>query len=200
MVSSADLPVPEADDVLRDGAHRRAIVDAHPRRAWQVLGLVDDHHGQRTLRHDGQVGVVVGGGVHHEAVDPGGQDGGRSVVDGAVGPDRDQQQALPDLLTRLGEAGDEVQGGGVAERVVERFGDHQADGAGAPGAQRPRHRIGARVAEPLGRRQHALAQVGGELVGPVVGVGDRGARHLEFGGQRRQGRPPSRSRASGHAL
>ena len=63
----------------------------------------------------------------------------------------------------------------------------------------PGNRIRAGVTQFLRRGEHPLAQIGGQLIGPVVGVGDGGTRNVEFGGQRCQRRAPSRRRTSGHA-
>ncbi len=194
-----DLAMTELQNMFGEAAHRGAVVDAHPGRAGNVLGLVDHHDRQVSLQHRRQIGVVVGGRVHDEPVDPGGQHRGRPVGDAAVRTDRDQQQALADLLTRFGKPCNEIERRRIAEGVVQRLGDDQTHRAGLAGAQRPGHRIRARIAEPLGGGQHPLAQLGRQLVGPVVGVGDGGARNLELGGQRGQGRAPPRRRTPGHA-
>ena len=97
-------------------------------------------------------------------------------------------------------SGNEIQRRRIAERIVERFGDHQPDGAGLAGTQRAGHRVGSRVPQPLGGGQHAFAKVRRQLVGPVVGVGDGGARNLQFGRQRGQGRPAPWHGTPGHAL
>jgi hypothetical protein len=57
--------------------------------------------------------------------------------------------------------------------------EDEAERSGLAAAQRARHRIGPGVAELAGGDQHALAQRGAQLVGPVVGVGDRRARDAE---------------------
>ena len=184
----ADLPVAKLHNVFGELGHARPVVDADPRGARHVLRLVDDDHGQMPLQHHLQIGVVVGRGVHHEAVDTRREHGGRPVTDASVRPHRDEQQALARVLARLGQAGDEVQRRGIAERVVQRFGHHQTDRACLACPQRAGHRVGPRISEALGRREHPFAQIGRQLVGPVVGVGNRGPGDLQLG---RQGKPAS---------
>ncbi len=88
------------------------------------------------LPHRGQVGVVVGHGVHDETVDTGllHHRGGVDVV--APGPGRNEQQALAGGFAGFGEAREETHRGGITEGVTERLGQQQAHGTGAAGAQR----------------------------------------------------------------
>ena len=58
--------------------------------------------------------------------------------------------------------------------------EDEPERSGLAAAQRARHRIGAGVAEVARGAEHPLAQRGAELVGPVVGVGDRRARDAEM--------------------
>ena len=84
--------------------------------------------------------------------------------------DRHQHQPLTQLFARLGKSRNKIQRGRVAERIGERFGDHQAHCPGPAGAQRSRHRIGSGIADALGRGEHFLRSSGGELIGPVVRI------------------------------
>ncbi len=190
----------KAHNVFREQAHGIAIVDAHARGARHILGLIDDDDREVALLDHRQIGIVVGGGVHHEPVDTRREHGRRTVVEGAVRTDRHQQQALARLLAGLSEAGDEVQGGRIAERIVERFGDHESDRPGLPGAQRARDRIRSRVTELLCGGEHPIAKIGRQLIRPVVGVGDGGPRNLQFGGQRGQRRPAPGRWTPGHGV
>ena len=61
----------QSHNMFREVAHGGAVVDAYPRGAGHVLGLVDDHHRQLPLLHHRQIGIVIGRGVHHEPVDTG---------------------------------------------------------------------------------------------------------------------------------
>ena len=178
-----DLAVTELEHMLGELAHRCPVVDAHPGHPGHVAGLVDHHHRQVPLQDRRQVGVVIGGRVDDETVDTGGQHRGRAVGDTAVGPDRHQQQSLAHRFARLGQPGDEVERGRIPERVVQRLGDDQPHRAGLAGTQRARHRVRTGVAERLRGRQHALAQLGRQLVGPVVGVRDGGPRDLQLSGE-----------------
>lgn len=131
----ADVAVTEFQDVLGEFAHGPAIVDADARDPWHVLRLVDHHHRQLTLLQHRQIRIVVGRRVDHEPVDTRREHGIGPLFEGAVGPDGDQQQALPGFLTRFGKTGNEIECGGIAERIVERFGDHETDRTGLAGAQ-----------------------------------------------------------------
>ena len=144
-------------NVFGELGHGGAVVDTDPGRAGDVLGLVDDHDGQMALEYDLQIGVVVGRGVDDEAVDTRRKHRCRTVTHASVRSDRDEQQALARLLARLGQAGDEVQRGGIVERVVQWFGHHQADRAGPAGSQRAGYRVRSRVSEALGRREDPVA-------------------------------------------
>ncbi len=80
-----DLAVPQPEHVVGELAHRRPVVDAHPGHSGQVFGLVDHHDGQAPLQHHLQVGIVVADRIHHEAVHPGAEHGGRSVLEAPAG-------------------------------------------------------------------------------------------------------------------
>ena len=114
----ADLAVAKAHNVFREQTHGLAIIDADARGARHILGLIDDDDRKVALLDHRQIGVVVGRGVHHEPVDTRREHRRRTVAEGAVRADRHQQQALARLFARLGEAGNEVQGGRIAERIV----------------------------------------------------------------------------------
>jgi hypothetical protein len=173
----------QSDNVFGELAHRRPVVDTDPGGARHVVRLIDHHHRKLPLLHHRQIRIVVAGRVDDEAVDARGQHGRGPVRDAAVRPDRHQQQPLPHLLARFGKSGNEIECGRIAERIVQRFGDHQADRTGPPGAQRAGDGVRAGVAELLRGGEDALAQFDRQLVRPVVGIGDRGARDLELGGQ-----------------
>ena len=100
-----------------------------------------------------------------------------------------QEQLVALRLRRLGQALEEADGARVGERVGEPLGEHQPDRAAPAGAQPARGRVRPGVAELLGGLQHLPAQLGGELVRPVVGVGDRRARDAEGVGDRLQRHP-----------
>jgi hypothetical protein len=184
--------MPQAQHVVGKLAHRGAVVDAHPRDAGQPLGLVHHYGRQPALQDHLQVGIFVAHRIHHETVHAGRKHSGCAVFEAAAGSDGHQQQPLPQRLARLRHPGDEVPRGGVAEEIGQRFGHHQTDRAGLAGPQRSRHRVGAGVSQPLGRREHALTQVRGELIGPVEGIRNRRAGNVELIRQRRQGRTPAR--------
>ena len=160
------------------------------RRPGTSLGWSTTHHRQSPLEHQLQVGVVVGGRVDDETVHA------RPTAPRwslrrqlRPGPTATSSRPCPASSQDLGEAGDEVQRGGIAERIGQRFGDDQADRTGLAGAQRSRHRIGAGIAQPLGGGEDPLTQIGRQLIRAVVGIGDRGARDLELSGQRSQRGP-----------
>ena len=179
----ADLVVAQTQDVLGHLPHRRPVVDTHPRRPRDVLGLVDDDDRKVALQHGLQVGIVVRGGIDHEPVHPRRQHRVGAVGDVAAGTRRDQEQPLAGLFARFSQARNEIESGRVTERVRQRLGDQQSGRAGPAGPQRAGDRVRARIAQPLGGGQHPLSQIGRQLVGPVVGIGDGGARDLELGGQ-----------------
>ena len=123
------------------------------------------------------MGVVFRNGVHHEAVHA------RAVHRGDVfplGAGRDQQQPLAGVFAGEGQALEEAHGARVAEGVREVFGEQQSDRSRFAGAQRSGHRVRPGVPEPAGRLQDPLAQLRGELVRTVVGVGNRGSGNTEL--------------------
>ena len=87
----ADVAMPEPDDVLRDAAHRGAIVDAHQRSAGHVLWLIDDDDRECALREHLQIGIVVGGRIDDEPVDTRRQHRRRAIAHAAIRTCRDQQ-------------------------------------------------------------------------------------------------------------
>ena len=87
------------------------------------------------LKRHGEVGVVVGHRVHHETVDAGVEDRVRSLGDAAARPDSDQQQTLSYLFTRFRKPCNTTHCGRIAERIVERLGEHQAHRPGLAGSQ-----------------------------------------------------------------
>ena len=162
---------PERGEVLGDGAGAALVVDVdvdHP-----GLGVeVDAHVGE--LAADGSASIRESprvDAVDDEAVD-------QRVLDqrGAAALDpRDERQAEPLLLAAGRDAVEELDRARVGERDRERVVEHEPDRAGLRRATACGRRVGPGVAEPLGRLHHAVAQLGGELVGPVVGVRDRHA-------------------------
>jgi hypothetical protein len=96
----------------------------------------------------------------------------------------EQRDAL--VLHHPGDALQEQDGGRVGEGIAEVVGEQQAERVPAARAQAPGRRVRARVAEVAGPGEDPLAQLGRKLVGPVVGVGDRRARHAEGVGDRLQ--------------
>ena len=189
----AETLVAQSDEVLGELALGAAVVDADPVHTVQARGLVADHGGDGPGQHRVEVRVVGGHGVDDEPVHPGAEHhpGGLGGVPAGVGGH--EQQTLAGRLAGLGEPGQETDRARIAEGVRQRLGEQQPDRAGLAGPQRAGHRIGPRVTQARGLAQHPLAQRRGELVGPVVGVGDGGPRHLERRGEGGEGRLPARS-------
>ncbi len=100
----ADLPMAKPHNVFGELGHGGAVVDTDPGRAGDVLRLVDDHDGQMALEYDLQIGVVVGRGVDHEAIDTCRKHRCRAVTHASVRSDRDEQKALARHLAGLGQA------------------------------------------------------------------------------------------------
>ena len=99
----------------------------------------------------------------------------------------EDQHRIPGLLGGARETLQEEHGAGIAERVAERLREQQPDRLAAARAQAARGGVRPGVAELRRRGQDPLAQLGRELVRPVVGVGDRGARDAEVLGDGLQG-------------
>ena len=185
-------PQPRGEDADARMAPRRDVPGGHPRAAAVVdpeerdpghPRLVDDQGRQPALEHGHDGGVAVGHGVDAEPVDHG---LGDPVARLAAGRRGHEQQGGPGALTRAGEPAEEAGRARVGERVGERLGEQEPDHAAAPRAQPPCGGVRPRVAELARRGEDPLAQLGRELVGPVVGVRDRRARDVQRVGDRLQ--------------
>ncbi len=176
----------ETDEVVGDLAHGSAVVDAHEGCTGNLARLVADDDRNVTLEHGGKIRIVVGHGVDDKAVDARLLDHGCSIHLVAAGPGRDEQQALAGVLTRFRETGKEAHGGRVTERITECFGEQKTDGTGFASSQGAGDRIRSGVSASLGRLEHSIPQLDGELIGSVVRVRDCSSRHIELGGKRRQ--------------
>jgi hypothetical protein len=142
--------------------------------------------------------VVVGQVVDEEAVHrrAGDRLGGRGRAGGPLGWRRQQAEAHVGELADLGGPAQQQDRRWVVERERERLRQQNSDRADAAGAQAAGDRVGTRVAQLLGGGQDACAHGGGELAGPVVGVGRRRTGDARGGGdvlQRGLWVPESRS-------
>ena len=160
-------------------ASRAAVVDVDADEAGP--GIEVDAHERQAARPDGvHPRIVLGYAIEHEAVDERGLDERRvAAVDAG-----DQGEPEPPLLGAGGHSVDEGLGGGVGQRERERVVEHEPDRPGLAARQRPRDGIRPGVAELLGDREHPIAQLGGELIGPVVRVRHGHAGHPDRLGDR----------------
>ncbi len=137
-------------------------------------GRATVHDGrQAPLAHRIEDRVVVDGGPQDHGVHGRLQDAGS-----VLGPARDGAQGQAELVLDAdgGYAGQELHRLRVVEGVGQVLAEDDAQGPGAPAAQRAGAGMGARVAEPLGGRQHPLPGRRGDPLRPVEGVRDRHRR------------------------
>ncbi len=178
----ADPAMAERREVLGDGAGAALVVDVdvdHPGLGVEVDADVgelagDDRVHPRVARVDA---------VDDEAVDQRVLDQRRAA---SLDP-RDDREAEALLLAAGRDAVEELDRARVRERDRERVVEHEPDRAGLPARQRAGDGVGPGVPEPLGRLHHAVPQLGGELIRPVVRVRDRHAGDadgLRDGGER----------------
>jgi hypothetical protein len=167
--------------MLRGRAGAAPVVDRDERDAGDVR-RVGDHDRYPPLEHalDARMPFRQGvdeAGVHERRVHRAG--GGLAAAE----RHRQQRERDAGLLRLDREAAQRADRGRVAERVGQALGEEHADRAGAAGAQGPAGRVGPRVAQLGGEREHALAQRRVQLVGPVERVGGGGARDPERVGE-----------------
>ena len=100
---------------------------------------------------------------------------------------RHEDQTERQRADRLGHPSDELGRSGVLEGDRERPPEDDGDRAGSAAAQAAGSRVRSAVAELRRRVQDALAQGGGEALGPIEGIGHRAGGHA---GRPRNGHDP----------
>ena len=171
--------MPERAQVPRRRGRRRAFVDRHERVPLEARAALHDHR-QPPSQHGLDERVAVGHRVQDERVD-GRVQHERGVA--LLARRRYELQCDP----RRGQAAEELDRRRVLEGVHQRLAQHHAEHARPAAPERARQRVRPRVAQLVGLGQDPLAQLGRELLRPVVGVGHRhrrDAQRLGDGGQR----------------
>ena len=163
-----DPAVAEVDQVLGGQAGAAAVVDVDRGHALAHVVVDDDHRDVAPL----QPADVGRGGVAD--VDERSVDGDVTRRHERLVRRRRQQRERHAAVGQLvGDRREEGCGDRVFERLAEAAVDEQPDRTGATAGQCPGRRVGAAVAELVGRGQDSLAQLGGELVGTRERVGHR---------------------------
>ncbi len=184
----ADASVAEIDEVLRGGRGTAAVVDVDARYSRHRLLVDEDDRQLAPLQpvDRRRVGVarVDERAVHRHVA-------GRDRL-GSL-RSRQQGQGEPGRCQLLGNRAEKRGRHLVAEGVPQRIGQEHADRARRAAGKRTRRRIGAAVAELVGRSENPLTQIRGQLVGSRERVRHCHPAHADSIGDRLQ-------RHSGHPM